>query len=93
MIGTILMALIGGTIIGFLGKWVAPGDKLRVPLWLTIACGIGGIYLGNFLYTLFFKDNTAGFDWWRHTWQVVVAAVLVTAVANYRSKSRTSVRV
>jgi uncharacterized membrane protein YeaQ/YmgE (transglycosylase-associated protein family) len=88
----LIFAIIGGVIIGWLGKKLARGD-VRIPTWLTIACGIGGIYLGNFLYTLFFKDNTAGFDWWRHTWQVVVAAVLVTAVANYRSRSRAKVRV
>ncbi len=88
----LIFAIIGGAIIGWFGKKLARGD-VRIPTWLTIACGIGGIYLGNFLYTLFFKDNTAGFDWWRHTWQVVVAAVLVTAVAGYRVRSRTGVRV
>lgn len=87
MIGTILIALIGGTIIGFLGKWVAPG-KARTPLWLTIACGIGGVFIGTFLYTIFFKDNTAGIDWWRHAWQVVVAAILVTAAANARTRAK-----
>ncbi len=86
MLGTILMAIIGGTIIGFLGKWVAPG-RTRTPIWLTIACGIGGIFIGTFLYTLFFKGNTPGIDWWRHIWQVAVAAVLVTAAANTDSSA------
>src|SRR4029079_15367906 len=62
------------------GKKRARGD-VRIPTWLTIACGIGGVLLGNFFYTLLFKDNTPGFDWWRHTWQVVVPAVLVSAAA------------
>ena len=42
-LGTILVVLIGGTIIGLLGKLVAPGDRDNIPLWLTIVCGIGGM--------------------------------------------------
>ena len=82
MVSTILWALIGGTIIGFLGKWFAPG-KRDVALWLTILCGIGGVLLGNFLYVevFNFKPNTFGLDWWRHTWQITVAAILVVAVS------------
>ena len=81
-VGTILWALIGGTIVGFLGKWLAPG-KRDIPLWLTILCGIGGVLLGNFLYVevLGFRENTFGLDWWRHIWQIGVAAVLVVAAA------------
>ena len=88
MISALLWALIGGTIIGLLGKLVARRDA--VPLWLTILCGIGGVLLGNFLYGLFFDSNTRGFDWWRHTWQVVVAAVLVTAASGSSGRSRSS---
>ena len=32
------------------------------------------------LHALFDGDDTAGLDWWRHVWQVVVAAVLVDRV-------------
>jgi uncharacterized membrane protein YeaQ/YmgE (transglycosylase-associated protein family) len=81
MLGTILWALIGGTVIGLLGKMVAPGDRDNIPLWLTIICGIGGVLIGNFLYAQFFNPDTRGVDWWRHVWQVAVAAVLVTAAA------------
>ena len=94
MIGTILMALIGGTIIGFLGKWVAPGSRDNVPLWLTIACGIGGVLIGTFLYSQVFDPDTGGIDWWRHVWQVVVAAILVviaSTVTGRNSGSRTRV--
>jgi uncharacterized membrane protein YeaQ/YmgE (transglycosylase-associated protein family) len=86
----LILMIIGGAIIGWLGKKLARGD-VRIPTWLTVACGIGGVLIGNFLYTLLFKDNTAGFDWWRHAWQVVAAAVIVTAVASYRSRSKVSV--
>ncbi|MGD9960449.1 hypothetical protein [Nocardioides sp.] len=88
MISAILWALIGGTVIGFLGKWVAPGDRDRIPLWLTIACGIGGVFIGTFLYTQFFDENTRGIDWWRHAWQVAVAAVLVVIAAGATGRSK-----
>lgn len=89
MLSTILWALIGGTIIGLLGKLVAPGDKDNIPLWLTIICGIGGVLLGTLLYTQFFEKNSNGIDWWRHVWQIVVAAVLVmiASVATARNKA------
>ena len=86
----LILMIIGGAIIGWLGKKVARGD-IRIPTWLTVACGIGGVLIGNFLYTLLFKDNTPGFDWFRHAWQVVAAAVIVTAVAGYRSRSKVTV--
>jgi uncharacterized membrane protein YeaQ/YmgE (transglycosylase-associated protein family) len=83
VVGTILVALIGGTIIGFLGKTFAPGDR-EIPLWLTILCGIGGVFLGNWLYVdvFDFRENTARIDWWRHAWQVAVAAILVVVVTS-----------
>jgi uncharacterized membrane protein YeaQ/YmgE (transglycosylase-associated protein family) len=88
MISALLWALIGGTIIGLLGKAVAPGDRDNVPLWLTVICGIGGVLIGNFLYGLFFADDNRGVDWWRHVWQVVVAAVLVAIASGTTGRSR-----
>ena len=37
----IIVLLIAGLIIGLLGKFVAPGDKDNIPIWLTLLCGIG----------------------------------------------------
>jgi uncharacterized membrane protein YeaQ/YmgE (transglycosylase-associated protein family) len=86
--GLILWMLIGGLIIGVIGKAVAPGDRGRVPLWLTVVCGIAGILIGNALYGVFFNSNTPGIDWWRHAWQVAVAAGAVSAVAGRNGRSR-----
>ncbi|MCB0907127.1 MAG: hypothetical protein KDB63_08425 [Nocardioidaceae bacterium] len=90
MLATILWALIGGLIIGLLGKWVAPGDKDNIPLWLTIVCGIGGMLIGTWAYSLFFDAQTSGIDWWRHVWQVVVAAVLVVIAAGVTGRTKQS---
>jgi uncharacterized membrane protein YeaQ/YmgE (transglycosylase-associated protein family) len=88
VLSALLWALIGGTIIGLLGKMVAPGNRDDIPLWLTVLCGIAGVLLGNFLYGIFFDLNTRGFDWWRHAWQVVVAAVLVSIAAGSTARTR-----
>lgn len=88
MVTALLWALIGGTILGLLGKLFAPGDTDRVPLWLTIVCGIVGGLVGNYLYGLFFDPQTRGVDWWRHAWQVVVAALLVGLAASASGRQR-----
>jgi len=41
-----LFVLVMGVIIGLLGKFVAPGDKDNIPLWLTVLCGIAGVVIG-----------------------------------------------
>jgi uncharacterized membrane protein YeaQ/YmgE (transglycosylase-associated protein family) len=103
MLWTIIVTLVGGLIIGLLGKAVAPGDRDNIPMWLTVVCGIGGMLLGSLVYWwLFGSDNrfdghkatwdnaTNGIDWWRHLWQIAVAAVLVmvAAAATGRNKTR-----
>jgi uncharacterized membrane protein YeaQ/YmgE (transglycosylase-associated protein family) len=89
MVGVILWALIGGAIIGILGKWVAPGDR-EIPLWATVLCGVGGAFLGNWLYVdvFGFRASTSGLDWWRHIWQVAVAAILVMVAASVLGRRR-----
>ena len=89
MAGVILWALIGGAIIGMLGKWVAPGDR-DIPLWATILCGVGGVFLGNWLYidVFDFQANTFGFDWWRHVWQIGVAAILVVGATSLLARRK-----
>jgi uncharacterized membrane protein YeaQ/YmgE (transglycosylase-associated protein family) len=86
--GTIFVVLIGGIIIGLLGKLVAPGHRDKIPFWLTIVCGIGGMLIGTFIYgAVWGNTNTPGFDWWRHIWQVAVAAVLVMIAATVTGRA------
>ena len=67
----IIGVIIAGIIIGLLGKFVAPGDKDNIPLWLTVVCGIGGVVIGWFIYTAFGGNGSAGIDWVR--WIVAIA--------------------
>ena len=92
----VIGVIIAGIIIGLLGKFVAPGDKDNSPIWLTILCGIGGMLIGSYLYAALFdcedmNNCTAGVDWWRHLWQVVVAAILVVIAATVTGRSKTKV--
>ena len=89
LVETILWALIGGTIIGILGRAFARGHR-QAPLWLTILCGIGGVFLGNWLYAdvFGFQANTFGLDWWRHGWQIAVAAILVVLATSGAGRRR-----
>ncbi|RYE74848.1 MAG: GlsB/YeaQ/YmgE family stress response membrane protein [Myxococcales bacterium] len=93
MIGTIIATLIVGTIIGLLGKFVAPGGRDNIPLWLTIICGIVGALVGSYLYAALFdcadmNNCTNGVDWWRHVWQIAVAAVLVMVAAGATGRKK-----
>lgn len=107
LLWTIIVTLVGGLIIGLLGKAVAPGDRDNIPLWLTVLCGIGGMLLGSLVYWWIFGgsenrfdghaaawDNaTNGIDWWRHVWQIAVATVLVMAAAAVTGRSDRTTRV
>ncbi len=89
----IITTLVGGAIIGWLGKLVAPGDKDDIKFVPMVVVGVVGMLIGSFLYWGIAGHNngpfdgheatwdnaTNGIDWWRHIWQIVVTAVLVAA--------------
>ena len=77
----IIGVIIAGIIIGLLGKFVAPGDRDNIPLWLTVICGIGGVLIGYYLAGALGVDNTSGIDWIRWIISIIVAAVLVVIAA------------
>ena len=77
MLWTIIFYLVVGTIVGLLGKFVAPGDKDNIPLWLTVVCGIGGMILGGVVYRAFGGDGSDGLDWTQGIVAILTAAVLV----------------
>jgi uncharacterized membrane protein YeaQ/YmgE (transglycosylase-associated protein family) len=79
----IVVLLIAGLIIGLLGKFIAPGDKDNIPIWLTLLCGVGGVLLGYWVVGLFGDDGgtasgtSEGVDWVRWIVSIALAAVLV----------------
>ena len=91
MLVTILFYLIVGTIVGLLGKFIAPGDKDNIPLWLTIVCGIGGMIIGDLIYRAFGGDGSGGLDWTQGLVAVLTAVVLVIIASTLtgRNKVRT----
>ena len=84
--------LIAGVIIGLLGKFVAPGDRDNIPLWLTVVCGIGGVLIGYYLAAALGVGATRGVDWLRWIISIIVAAILVVIAASVTGR-RTSRRI
>jgi uncharacterized membrane protein YeaQ/YmgE (transglycosylase-associated protein family) len=84
----IVGVIVAGIIIGLLGKFVAPGNRDNIPIWLTIICGIGGVLIGWFIYTAFGGDGSPGIDWVRWIIAIVVAAVLVMIASAVTGRSR-----
>ncbi|WP_350273939.1 GlsB/YeaQ/YmgE family stress response membrane protein [Kribbella sp. HUAS MG21] len=77
----IIGVIVAGIIIGLLGKWVAPGDRDNIPLWLTVLCGIGGVLIGYYVAAALGVEATSGIDWIRWIVSILVAAVLVVVAA------------
>jgi uncharacterized membrane protein YeaQ/YmgE (transglycosylase-associated protein family) len=89
----IIGVIIAGIIIGLLGKFVAPGDKDNIPIWLTILCGIAGVIIGWYIYTAFGGDGSPGVDWVRWIIAIAVAAVLVIIASTVTSRRGTRTKV
>ena len=87
----IIGVLVAGIIIGLLGKFVAPGDRDNIPIWLTILCGIGGVLIGWYIYTAFGGNGSPGIDWVRWLVAIAVAAVLVVIASAVTGRSRSRV--
>ena len=88
----IIGVLIAGIIIGALGKFVAPGDRDNIPIWLTILCGIGGVLIGYYAAAALGVEATSGVDWLRWIISIAVAAVLVMLAASVTGRRTTTGR-
>ena len=60
MLFVILSILIGGLVIGALARLAVPGPD-PMPIWMTIAIGIGGSLLGGIVSQLLFGTATSFF--------------------------------
>ena len=88
----ILGIIVAGLIIGLLGKFVAPGHRDNIPLWLTVLCGIGGVLIGYFVAGALGVGATRGIDWIRWIISIAVAAALVMAAATLTGRGRSRTR-
>ena len=93
MLWTIIFYLVVGTLVGLLGKFIAPGDKDNTPLWLTIACGIGGMVIGGMIYQAFGGNGSAGLDWTQGLVAILTAAVLVIVASTVTGRNSGRARV
>ncbi len=75
--------IVMGIIIGLLGKFVAPGDRDNIPLWLTVVCGIVGVLIGYG-----WLGGTKGIDWMAFFVSIIIAAVLVVIAAGVTGRSK-----
>jgi len=83
---SIIVVLIAGVIIGLLGKFVAPGNRDNIPIWLTVICGIVGVLLGYWIASALGVGETSGVDWIRWLISIAVAAVAVMIAASVTSR-------
>jgi uncharacterized membrane protein YeaQ/YmgE (transglycosylase-associated protein family) len=88
VIGTILWAIIAGTIIGILGRLLLPGRQ-NISMLMTILVGIAAALLGGVLADWLGVGDTAGIDWIRHIIQVALAILGVWLVARFSSRRST----
>lgn len=88
----IIGVIVAGIIIGLLGKWVAPGDRDKIPFWLTILCGIAGVIVGWYIAVGLGVEATDGVDWIRWIVSILVAAVFVMAAATITGRRKTKLR-
>jgi uncharacterized membrane protein YeaQ/YmgE (transglycosylase-associated protein family) len=89
----IIGVIVAGIVIGLLGKFLAPGDKDNVPIWLTILCGIGGVLIGWYVYIAFGGNGSPGIDWVRWIIAIVIAAVLVVIASTLTGRNTSKRRV
>jgi uncharacterized membrane protein YeaQ/YmgE (transglycosylase-associated protein family) len=86
MIGTILWAIIGGAIIGVLGRLLLPGRQ-NISVWVTIAVGIAAALIGGLVADWLGVGDTEGIDWIRHIIQVALAVLFVWLAARFMGGS------
>ncbi|GAA4434952.1 GlsB/YeaQ/YmgE family stress response membrane protein [Phytohabitans houttuyneae] len=86
MIGTILWAIIGGAIVGMLGRLLLPGRQ-NISVWVTIGVGIAAALLGGVIADWLGVGDTKGIDWIRHAIQIALAVLFVYLAARVMGSS------
>lgn len=76
----IIGIIIGGLIIGVIGKLILPG-KQAIPMWLTIVAGIVGVIIGTALAAAFGFGTAGVWNIGEIILQIVVGILAVAAAA------------
>ncbi len=71
---SILGAIIGGLIVGLLGRFILPGRQ-NISLLVTTIIGIIAALIGWWIAGLLGVQTTSGIDWLRWIISILVAAV------------------
>lgn len=86
-LGSIILTIIVGLVLGVLGRLFAPG-KQSIPIWLTIVVGIIASFLGTAIARGLGYADTKGIDWLELITQIVLAAILVSLAAGLYGRSK-----
>lgn len=89
MIGTILWGIIGGAIIGILGRLILPG-KQNISMLVTVIVGILAATIGGLIADWIGVGDTKGIDWWRHIIQIALAVLFVWLAARWSASRNTT---
>jgi uncharacterized membrane protein YeaQ/YmgE (transglycosylase-associated protein family) len=89
-IGSIIVLIIVGAIVGALARLVLPGRQ-AYGMVVTILLGIVGVLLGYWLTGILGVAHTKGIDWIRWLISIGVAAVLSFAFAAFTSRRRPAI--
>jgi uncharacterized membrane protein YeaQ/YmgE (transglycosylase-associated protein family) len=87
MLGNIIGSIIGGAILGYIGKLLLPGRQ-NIPWWSTVGAGIVAALLGTWVAQGLGVADTRGINWWEHIIQVVFAVIAIWAVARLFARRR-----
>lgn len=89
MLGEILWGIIGGALVGVIGRLLLPGRQ-DISMVSTVIAGILAATLGGLVAGWLGVGDTNGIDWIRHAIQLALAALFVWLATRMRSGGNTA---
>jgi uncharacterized membrane protein YeaQ/YmgE (transglycosylase-associated protein family) len=91
VIGEILWGIIGGAIVGYLGRLLLPGRQ-NISALVTVLVGILAATLGGLIAGWLGVGDTRGIDWIRHIIQLALAVLFVWLAQRLSNRTTGSTR-